>query len=167
MRSMTEGNLKAAFAGESQAHMKYLIFADKAKEEGFDNIARLFTAIAYAERVHATNHLDALNGSGLTPQNLEAAIGGESFEVEEMYPAYKAVSELQEEKKATRSIDYALEAEKIHAALYRGAKEAVKNGKDLEVGNVYICPVCGHTVVGTPPERCPLCNVKGDTFESF
>ena len=167
MHPMTKENLKSAFSGESQAHMKYLIFSDKAEEEGFGNIARLFKAIAFAERVHASNHLNALNGSNLTMDNLDVAIEGETFEVNEMYPAYKAVAELQDEKKAVKSMHYALEAEKIHSVLYGEAKETVKSGKDLEVGEINICPVCGHTVVGKAPGRCPICGVQGDRFKRF
>ena len=167
MHPMTKENLKSAFSGESQAHMKYLIFSDKAEEEGFGNIARLFKAIAFAERVHASNHLNASNGSNLTMDNLDIAIEGETFEVNEMYPAYKTVAELQDEKKAVRSMHYALEAEKIHSVLYGEAKEAVKSGKDMEVGEINICPVCGHTVVGKSPERCPICGVQGDKFRRF
>lgn len=167
MHPMTKDNLKAAFSGESQAYMKYLLFADRAEEEGFKNIARLFYAIAFAERVHASNHLNALNGSNLTLDNLGVAIDGENFEVNEMYPAYKAVAELQDEKKAVKSMHYALEAEKIHAALYSEAKDAVKTGKDMEMGEVNICPVCGHTVLGKAPERCPICGIQGDRFKRF
>ncbi|MGB9701075.1 MAG: rubrerythrin family protein [Thermodesulfobacteriota bacterium] len=167
MHQMTKENLKSAFAGESQAHMKYTIFADKAEEEGFNNMARLFRAIAYAERVHAANHLNALNGINLTVDNLEVAMEGERFEVNEMYPAYKAVADLQDEKKAAKSMHYALEAEKIHEALYAEAKEAAKSGKDLDLKEIYICPVCGHTVVGKAPERCPICGVLGEKFKKF
>lgn len=167
MHPMTKDNLKSAFSGESQAHMKYLIFADKAEEEGFKNIARLFRAIAYAERVHATNHLNALNGSNLTIDNLDIAIEGENYEVQEMYPAYKAVAELQDEKKAVKSMHYALEAEKIHSALYSEAKDSVKGGSDLDLGEIHICPVCGHTVVGKAPDRCPICGIQGDKFKRF
>ncbi len=167
MHAMTKENLKSAFAGESQAHMRYLLFADKAEEEGFRNIARLFRAIAFAERVHASNHLNALNGINLTAENLEVAMEGERFEVNEMYPAYKTVAELQDEKKAIRSINYALEAEKIHEVLYSEAREMAKAGKDIEIGEIYICPVCGHTVVGRVPERCPICGVLGDKFKKF
>ncbi|RPI34561.1 MAG: rubrerythrin family protein [Nitrospiraceae bacterium] len=167
MHPMTKDNLKSAFSGESQAHMKYLIFADKAEEEGFKDIARLFRAIAFAERVHASNHLNALNGSNLTSDNLDIAIDGETFEVGEMYPAYKAVAELQDEKKAVTSMHYALEAEKIHAALYSEASDAAKSGKDMEVGAIHICPVCGHTVIGKAPDRCPICGVQGDKFRKF
>ena len=66
MQEMTKSNLEAAFAGESQAHMKYLIFADVAEKDGFPEAARLFMAIAHAERVHATNHLKQLKKIGTT-----------------------------------------------------------------------------------------------------
>jgi len=167
MHKMTQANLEAAFAGESQAHMKYLIFADKAEREGFPNVARLFKAIAYAEQVHATNHFKALKNLGQTAANLEAAIGGETYEVEEMYPAFLAVAELQEEKAAVRSNSWALETEKIHAGMYGAAKAAVETGKDAEVGQVYVCPVCGWTGEGEPPDRCPLCGAKKEKFVAF
>ncbi|HIE04546.1 MAG TPA: rubrerythrin family protein [Candidatus Latescibacteria bacterium] len=167
MRRMTGENLRTAFAGESQAHMRYIIFAQKAEEEGYPNIARLFRAISFAEQVHATNHFRTLGDLGSSADNLDAAIAGETFEVEEMYPAYGAVAELQGEKGAQRSINYALEAEKIHAAMYSRAKEAVKSGKDLEVGKIYICSVCGYTGEGEPPERCPICGATRDKFEIF
>jgi rubrerythrin len=167
MHPMTKDYLKSAFSGESRAHMKYRIFADKAEEEGFKDIARLFRAIAFAERVHASNHLNALNGGNLTIDNLGIAIDGETFEVIEMYPAYKAVAELRDEKKAVTSMHYALEAEKIHAALYGEAKDSAGAGQDMEIGDIHICPVCEHTVVGKAPDRCPICGVQGDKFRKF
>lgn len=167
MREMTKENLKASFAGESQAHMKYLIFADKAEKEGYKNVARLFKAVAYAERVHAENHLKLLTGEETTLDNLKTAVGGENFEVKEMYEAYKAVADLQGEKDASRSFYYALEAEKIHASLFSQAQELVKAGKDMEIKNIYVCPVCGHTVLDNFPEKCPVCGTSGEKFEKF
>jgi len=142
VRKMTEQNLQAAFAGESQAHMKYSVFSEIAENEGKKNVARLFKAIAYAEEVHATNHLKALSGIGKTADNLDSAIAGETFEVEEMYPAYSEVAKLQNEKEAQKSIHYAQEAEKIHAQMYNRAKEEVDKDSDIKLGKVYICPVC-------------------------
>lgn len=104
MRKMTEDSLRAAFAGESQAHMRYLIFAQKAEEEGYPNIARLFMTISFAEQVHATNHFKAFGDLGSSGENLNAAIDGETFEVEEMYPAYDAIAKLQQERGAQTSI---------------------------------------------------------------
>ena len=167
MRKMTEANLKDAFAGESQAHMKYLAFAEKAEKEGKEKVAKLFRAIAYAEQVHATNHLRALSGIGNTVDNLETAIGGENFEVEEMYPAYDAVAKLQGEQDAIRSIHYAIEAEKIHASMYSDAKNTVQDGADISIESVYICPVCGFTVIDDAPDFCPVCSVPKSKFKVF
>lgn len=167
MKEMTSENLKAAFAGESQAHMKYLAFAARAEKENKPNIARLFEAIAYAEQVHALNHLKELGGVGTTVDNLASAIAGETFEVEEMYAAYLEVAELQEEKGARRSMWYAVEAEKIHAEMYNNAQEAAQANQDLEIPEVYICPVCGFTHIGEPPDRCPVCNAKKESFKAF
>lgn len=166
MRRMTEANITAAFAGESQAHMKYLIFADRAEKE-HPNLARLFRAIAYAEQVHATNHLRALGGIKSNEENLGAAIDGENFEIGEMYPAYDAVAKLQEEKVAEKSIFYALEAEKIHARLYVEARESLAGGKDFEAADIHICAICGHTVVGGAPDKCPICNAAGKSYHKF
>jgi rubrerythrin len=167
MREMTKANLEAAFAGESQAHMKYKIFADKAEEEGLPQVARLFRAISYAEQVHATNHFRQLQGIQDTASNLDAAMGGESYENTEMYPAFSAVAKLQGEKGAMLSIHYALEAEKIHEAMYAEAKTLVESGQDREPGPVYICPVCGYTVIGEPPEKCPVSKTPKEKFVKF
>jgi len=101
MKKMTEENVKAALAGESQAHIKYLAFAEKAVAEKLPNVARAFKANAYAEQIHATNHLKTLGGIGTTKENLDAAVGGENFEVEEMYPAYVVVAQAQHKMTGT------------------------------------------------------------------
>ncbi len=167
MKAMTEKNLRDAFAGESQAHMRYAIFAKKAEEEGRSNLARLFRAISFAELVHATNHLVALGDLGESVKNLDDAISGETYEVEEMYPAFQAVAQLQNEKGAQRSIRYALEAEKIHASMYQIAKQAAEEGKDAKLGAVHICEVCGYTVEGDAPEACPICGAPRERFRKF
>ncbi|ASJ03021.1 rubrerythrin [Thermococcus profundus] len=166
-RAMTRKFLEEAFAGESMAHMKYLIFAEKAEKEGYPNIAKLFRAIAHAEFVHAKNHFIALGKLGKTPENLQAGIDGETFEVEEMYPVYNNAADFQGEKDAVRTTRYALEAEKIHAELYKKAKETAEGGKDIEIERVYICPVCGYTAVDEAPEYCPVCGAPRDKFVVF
>jgi rubrerythrin len=167
MEAMTQDNLKAAFAGESQAHMKYLNFAEKAEKEGLPNVARLFQAASYAEQIHASNHLKALEGVQGTADNLGGAIGGETFEVDQMYPAYMAVAEMQGEKKALRSMTWALEAEKVHAKLYGEAKQSVQAGQDTAAVDIWICTACGFTMEGVPPEKCPVCGTPKDKFRKF
>lgn len=167
MKKMTEDNLKTAFAGESQAHMRYLIFAKKAEAEGFSNIARLFRAISHAEQVHATNHFDVLGLIRGSPDNLQMAIDGEAYEVNEMYPTFNAVAKFQGEKGAERTTDWALQAEKIHASMYQKSKQAAEEKRDITLGSMYICDNCGYTVEGEAPERCPVCGASKDKFRKF
>ncbi len=167
MGKMTDKSLEEAFAGESQAHMKYLIFSEVAEREGLDNIARLFKGIAYAEKVHATNHARQLDMIGNTSDNLQSGIEGEDFEVHDMYPAYHAIAHLEEDKGAQQSIHYALEAEKIHSKMYKDAQKVSKEGKDIDLDTLYICPVCGYTHEGEPPEKCPVCGISSERFKDF
>ena len=167
MRQMTEANLSAAFAGESQAHMKYMAFAARAERDGFPNVARLFKAISFAEQVHATSHFRTLGHIQSTSENLHAAISGENYEVNEMYPSFIVVAEQQNEKGAAKSETWALEAEKIHAGLYSNAKQAVDNGSDLDGSPIQICSVCGWTGIGDAPDRCPVCNAKKEFFKQY
>jgi len=84
-----------------------------------------------------------------------------------MYPAFDVVARLQEEKGAVRSIHFALEAEKIHEAMYTEAKGSIAAGKDIKSAAVYVCPVCGHTVIGEAPDKCPICGVPKDKYREF
>jgi rubrerythrin len=160
-------NLQAAFAGESQANRKYLAFAKKAQEEGFPQIAKLFRAAAAAETVHAHNHLKAMDGVKSTADNLQAAIGGENYEVVSMYPPMVAEAEAEGNKRAARSFNWALAVEKIHEALYREAAEVFGKGKDLPEGDYYVCPICGYTHKGKMTEKCPVCNTQPEKFEKI
>jgi rubrerythrin len=167
MKKMTEGNVNAALAGESQAHIKYLAFAEKAAAEKLPNISRAFKAASYSEQVHATNHLKTLSGIGGTGENLLAAAGGENFEVEEMYPAYLAVARLQGEKTAETCLNWAMLAEKVHYGIYQEARKAVEAGKDIGFKPVHVCSNCGFTMEGDAPDKCPVCGVPRDKFVTF
>jgi rubrerythrin len=163
--SKTIDNLKAAFAGESQANRKYLAFGKKAVEEGFPQIAKLFRAVAAAETVHAHNHLRAMEGVKSTAENLEAAIGGENYEVVSMYPPMLAEAEAEGDKHAARSFKWALEVEKVHEALYRKAADLLGKGKDASQTEYYVCPICGYTHEGPMDSKCPVCGTPGEKFE--
>ncbi|MBB6214053.1 rubrerythrin [Anaerosolibacter carboniphilus] len=178
---MTADFLRSAYGGESMAHMRYLIWGDAAEKEGFPNIGRLFRAIAYAEQAHADNHFRELGdkkvdfsvtagavfGMGKTVQNLQGGIDGELHEIEQMYPVFLHTARFQEEKGAERAFHYALEAEKIHAQLFQEAQNAAKEGKDMEVGNIHVCPICGHTVADHLPDQCPVCGAKKEKYKTF
>ncbi len=181
MNAMTQDNLRSAFGGESQAHMRYRIWGDKATKDGFPNVGRLFMATSDAEQVHATLHFKALGdvsgdfavtsgggfGFGSTSDNLQGGINGELFEVDQMYPAYIAVAELQEEKAAISAMKYAIEAEKVHAELFAQAKALVDDEKDLDVDKIYLCPICGFISLTGEEDNCPLCKAKKEKFIAY
>ena len=160
--SKTVDDLKAAFAGESQANRKYLAFAKKADEEGFAQAAKLFRAAAEAETVHAHNHLKAMDGIGETLDNLKEAMGGETYEYETMYPPMVKTAAEEGNKKAERSFKFAMEVEKMHAEMYKEAIEKI-NTKE-EVYDYFVCPVCGFTAPKYAPDKCPICGASGTKF---
>jgi rubrerythrin len=160
----TTDNLKAAFAGESQANRKYLAFAKKAEADGLPQIAKLFRAAAEAETVHAHAHLRVLAGVKGTAENLQAAMDGESYEFKTMYPQFIAEAKQEGQKPAIMSFENAMAVEQTHHALYSKALEAVKAGKDLPAAAMYVCQVCGHTAVGEAPDKCPVCGARREKF---
>ena len=163
----SEENLMAAFAGESQANRKYLAFAEKADKDGFLQVAKLFRAAAAAETVHAHSHLRVLGGIKSTKENLQAAVEGEHHEFTKMYPEFIEEAKAEENKGANRTFTYANEVEKIHHKLYESALKAVEDGKDLEKNDIYICPVCGYTHEGEPPDNCPVCGALKKVFQKI
>lgn len=181
MNAMTQDNLRSAFGGESQAHMRYRIWSEKATKDGFPNVGRLFMATSDAEQVHAKLHFKALGdvsgdfsvtsgagfGLGSTSHNLQGGINGELFEVEQMYPAYIAVAELQNEQSAISAMKYAIEAEKVHAELFAQAKTLVDDEKDLDVDKIYLCPLCGFISLTGEEDNCPLCKAKKEKFIAY
>ncbi len=160
----TNDNLKAAFGGESQANRKYLAFAKKAEADGFPQVARLFRAAADAETVHAHAHLRVLGEIKATADNVQAAIDGEGYEFKTMYPEFLATAEAEKNQPAIMSFRYAMAVEKVHHGLYSKALEAVKAGKDLPAGRIYVCPVCGNTVIDSVPDSCPVCGTAKSRF---
>jgi rubrerythrin len=160
----TNENLATAFAGESQANRKYLAFAKQAEKEGFGQVAKLFRAAADAETIHAHYHLGNMGGVHDTLKNLEEAVGGETYEYTSMYPPMLAQAQA-ENHKSKIAFNYALEAEKVHARLFKQALEALKSGKDLSKMDVYLCPVCGDVEFGEPPDKCPICGAPKAKYQ--
>ena len=162
--SKTDENLKNAFAGESQANRRYMAFAKKAEQEGFKQVAKLLKAAGESETVHALNHLKIIGETKSTMENLVTAVSGETFEFNEMYPDYIDTAKQEGKKQAVWSFDVANKVEKIHAKLFNKAIETLKNQKPLEQVDYYVCSVCGNTVEGSPPEKCPICGSPKEKF---
>ncbi len=160
----TEENLKAAFAGESQANRMYLAFAKKAEAEGLTQVAKLFKAAAEAETVHALNHLNVMGQVKSTAENLGTAVSGETYEFKSMYPQFIEDAKKDGNKKALQSFDYANKVEQIHANLYQKALDALKNNRELPKVEMQVCPVCGNTFEGTAPDICPICATLKEKF---
>ncbi len=160
----TDENLKAAFAGESQANRLYLAFAKKAEEEGFPQVAKLFKAAAEAETVHALNHLQVLGQIKSTSDNLGTAVSGETYEFKTMYPEFIADAKKEGNKHAEMSFEFANKVEQIHAGLYQKALDALKKKTQPAKADYYVCPVCGNTFEGSAPDKCPICATPKEKF---
>ena len=163
--SNTQKNLEEAFAGESQASRRYLYFAEKADKEGYPQAARLFRAASESETVHARNHLDAMGAIGGTKDNLKAAAEGENYEFTQMYPGFIEQAKAEGNQKAEITFDYANKVEKIHHGLYNKALELLEAGQEAKAEPYFVCPVCGYTVAGEAPEKCPVCGTPGSKFK--
>jgi rubrerythrin len=160
-------NLQEAFAGESQANRKYQFFAEKAEKEGQPQVARLFRAAAEAETVHARNHLQAMAGIKSVKENLQAAVGGENYEFTRMYPEFIKQAQSEKNQKAETTFVWANAVEKIHHDLYQQILKAVEAGQKINQEPYYVCPVCGNTVAGEAPDKCPICNTPGSKWKKI
>lgn len=169
-------NMQAAFNGESNAHARYLAFAAKADEEGYGQVASLFRAAAMAEEIHAKNHADVIEKLGATaaavletPEvgttaaNLQAAIAGESYERDSMYPAFLKQARADGNRAAVRSLNFAMAAEGEHAALYKSALDNLDAWKDGKK-TFYVCPECGKTVTTRDFQECSVCYTEAEEF---
>ena len=161
----TKANLESAFAGESLANRKYLFFAETADTVGNRQLARLFRAAAEAETVHARNHLRVLGEIKTDKENLQAAVGGESYEFTEMYPGFIEQAKAEGNQKAGNSFDMANKVEQIHHKLFQAALEDLEAGTAGKKAPFYVCQVCGNTVEGEAPERCPVCGAPRSQFK--
>ena len=165
MAYRTEDNLQEAFGGESKANRRYIFFAEKADKEGYPQVARLFRAVAEAETVHARNHLNTMDAVGSTKDNLTAASMGEHQEFTGMYPHFIEVAKEEMNERAERTFDWANKVEKIHFGYFEASLKAIKEGKKPEDATYYVCQVCGNTVPGSVPDKCPICGSPAKVFK--
>jgi len=174
----TLDNLQAGFNGESNAHARYLAFAEKADQEGYGEVASLFRAAAKAEEVHAANHAAVIKKLGGTPQakietpvvkstqeNLEAAIKGESYERDTMYPEFLKQARAEGNRDAVQTFNYAKTAEAEHAKLYSEALNNLPNLKGSQAKDYFVCTVCGYTTSKVDFSKCPSCFTHNDKYE--
>jgi len=162
--SKTQENLKAAFAGESQANRRYLAFAKVAEAEGKTNLAKLFRVVAEGETVHALKHLNNTGEVKDSIENVKAAIAGETYETETMYPGFIAEAEAEGNGAAKIGFMGANGVEKTHKAAFEKALEAIEAGNDITEVQYHICSVCGELFEGEEPDNCPICKAPKEKF---
>ncbi len=175
----TIDNLKAAITGETTASAKYKAFAEQAKTEGLDTIAKLFEAASKAEAIHAANHTKVLEELGVkmdsikpefevktTAENLQAAIDGETYEFTTMYPDFIKIATEEKADKAVKSFNWANDTEKKHKEYYAKALEAINAGTEVNMPVEYfVCPVCGNTYdKATLEPNCAFCQTASEKF---
>ena len=171
-------NMEAAFNGESNAHLRYLGFAQRAETEGYGEVASLFRAAARAEEIHAGNHAQVIKEMGGVPlaqietltvrstrENLETAIKGESYERDTMYPDFLKQARADGNVRAVRSLNYARTAEAEHAKLFSAALANLDHLKGTSQTLFYVCPTCGFTVRNKDFRKCPSCFTPEEAFE--
>ncbi|OGU60856.1 MAG: hypothetical protein A2X64_04545 [Ignavibacteria bacterium GWF2_33_9] len=169
-------NLMAAFQGESNAANKYKMFAEAADKEGYKQVAVLFRAASKAEEIHANNHLEVIKKMGgdatanletvdvkTTEENLQAAIDGETYEFETMYPEFIENAKKERNTDAMRTFNYATTVEKDHAKLYQEALTDLANQKVIS-HSFWVCPVCGETFKEAQNAPCPICATSNEEF---
>jgi rubrerythrin len=173
----TLDNLQAAYNGESNAAARYLAFAKKADADGLAPVASLFRAAARAEEIHASNHAKVIRELGGVPkaqvedpkvgptkENLDAAIKGESYERDTMYPDFIKAARSEGQKGALESFNYAKSAEAEHARLYTVALENIDTVTGKPAVTYYVCTVCGFTTTKLDFTKCPACFSPKDKY---
>ena len=166
--SKTEENLKAAFAGESQARNMYTYFAKVARKEGYHYIAKIFEETAINEMRHAKDEFALLGGIGDTIANLKEAIAGEHYETTTMYPEFAATAKEEGNKEAAILFNMIARVEAEHRDRYKKLLEMVENGKVYTRDEPirWKCAVCGYIHEGTePPAKCPCCKHPREYYE--
>lgn len=176
----TLDNLMTAYNGESNAHARYLAFAEKADAEGYGHVASLFRAAARAEEIHAANHAVVIKKLGgvakadvtapevkSTKENLEAAIKGESYERDTMYPEFLAQARKEGNRDALETFNFAKTAEAEHAKLYSQALTNLDSAKGSPAKTYYVCTVCGYTTTQLNFDKCPSCFNPKDKYVSI
>ena len=166
--SKTEENLRIAFSGESRARNKYAYFAEVARQEGYHYIAKIFEEISENEKYHAIEELKLLYGETTTLQNLKAAVQGETYESEEMYPKFAVEADQEGYREACILFSQIAKIEKQHRERFEALLKMVENGTVYarEKPVRWKCSKCGYTIEGTePPKRCPYCKVSREYYE--
>ncbi len=160
----TTVNLEHALSGEGEANRKYASFAEIADKEGYPQVARLWRAASAAEGIHARNHMKVLGMLNSTKENLKNAVEGEQYEFNVMYPKFVEIARKAGRDDAAQSMEWAYKVERLHHEMFLADLKDLQEGKKPKETPYWVCSVCGNTVPGSPPEKCPICGAPKDKF---
>ena len=167
--SKTLQNLMTAFTGESQARNKYTFYAQKARDDGFVQIAEIFEETAHNEKEHAEIWFKLINdGLGITVDNLKDAAGGEHYEWSEMYSGFAQTAKEEGFSRIAALFELVANIEKEHEIRFRNFQANIETGRVFARDNEiqWICINCGHIHKGTmPPKQCPVCEKNQSYFK--
>lgn len=157
-------NLEKTVSGELMAHLRYLMFADRARRRGMEKIANLFEALAASEYHHARNFYSVMENPLPFGESVETFLPGEEFEYQRLYQMMEAYAEEKGAPLTRQAFSGAAAAEKVHAGLLKEAADLEKFDRET----VYVCPICGYVMAGDHiPERCPVCGGPKRQYEVF
>jgi len=167
MKKIIKKKLEEIFLLECSDQTRYLAYAEKAKEEGHANIARLFHTIAYSERIQAKRFLKFLGELGNSRENLLLCLENEKYQSEEFYPALFELAGMMNEADSLSTFYSNIQTETVHVKLFEKALESLHRGEDIYIDKIYICSNCGFTMEGTANSVCSGCGLSSTNFKEF
>ena len=163
---MATTNLEEAFyrayVGEAKAALRLKVFAEKAAQEGYRQIAKLFRAISRSEEIHGMRSLQRLDGVGSTEQNLRSSFESETNVAHVAYDRFIKMASKLGDQTAVNLFSQARDVEETHAKLY---KTALSNLAEERDPRYFVCTICGYISDGTVPDECPVCGAANEQFE--
>lgn len=153
-----------AYTGESKASLRLKVFAEKAEEEGYPQLAKLFRVISFSEELHGKRALRLLKEIKSTEENLAESFESETKVAGVAYDTFIKIAEDTGDRASSLYFSQSRDVEEIHAKLYKEAMDHVLEERET---TYYVCEVCGYVSDGVLPEECPVCGAKKDQFVTF
>jgi rubrerythrin len=160
----TKEALQQAYAGEAKAALRLRVFAEKAEQEGYPQMAKLFRVIAWSEEIHGARALKVLKAIGSTEDNLAESFQSEQGVAEVAYNRFVKEAEAEGNQAAVLHFSQSRDVEETHAKLY---KEAMNHLQEERETTYHVCLVCGYVADGVLPEVCPVCGAGKEKFKTF
>jgi rubrerythrin len=160
----TKEALQQAYAGEAKAALRLRVFAEKAEQEGYPQIAKLFRVIAWSEEIHGARALKVLKAIGSTEDNLAESFQSEQGVAEVAYNRFVKEAEAEGNQAAVLHFSQSRDVEETHAKLY---KEAMNHLQEERETTYHVCLICGYVADGVLPESCPVCGAGKEKFKTF